>query len=160
MKTFKLLIIAVMTLSNFGSWAKDNPSSEPLQNWQMSQEELSKLDVKLREERLRLQEAMQQALEMGLRPDSLSRNYLHQQSDSETSIPKSVLNQILFSSMQSEVLEMQRYIFCSHQCAHSLEKDLADHPQRSAVLKALRSLWPRIKASFVLLYKDIPPRNL
>lgn len=123
--------------------------------WEMNRAELTELEKSIEPFRRELVSALAEATTIGVDPATLTRPYRYDSDMMVANVPRSVLNRVIVASMELEIETMRSYIFCDG-CEHSLLKDLADHPKRTEAVTLVRRIWPFIKGSFRLLFKEIP----
>jgi hypothetical protein len=145
--------ISVLLVS-LGSRALAHGDSEPL--WAMNNEELSQLQKSIGQHRIALLNAMNEATSHGMPAMDARRDYRFDSNQQVIDIPRSVLNRVIMASLALETASMKMYLMCESGCDHSLAKDFEDHAESATAVKTVRRLWPKMKASFAILWKDIP----
>lgn len=124
--------------------------------WALNPTERLELQKTIERHREDLIKALDEAAKYGVDVDSLQRPY-HLDSNKEVAtVPRSVLNRVVMASLNLEVESTRMYVFCESGCEHSLFKDLQGHAEREKALGTIRGLWPKIKSSFTMLFRDIP----
>ncbi|CAN5666452.1 hypothetical protein BH10BDE1_BH10BDE1_15830 [soil metagenome] len=144
-----LLSIFVLSSRTFA-----HSDAEPL--WAMDNDELAQLEKTISEHRIALLNAMNDAINYGVPVLGGQRNYRFDSDREVVDIPRSVLNRVIMSSLELETATMKRYLGCEAGCEHSLAQDLAGTPNSKEAVTVIRSLWPKMKASFAIVWKDIP----
>lgn len=144
------LVFSIGTLSPVETQAHADQKNP----WEMTPTELTALQESILRHRQEFLTALNQAANNGVYDQQ--RPYRFDSDSQVVNIPKSVLNQVIVSSLNLETAQMKMYLFCESGCEHSLVKDLAGHARQKETVSALRALWPKIKSSFAVLWHDIP----
>ncbi len=128
--------------------------AEPI--WAMDKVELAKLQGSIERHRIELLNALDDAAKFGVDADSLQRPYRLDSNKQVVDIPRSVLNRVIMASLNLETESTKMYLFCETGCERSLFRDLTGHPKQKEAVGIIRGLWPKLKASFAILWHDIP----
>lgn len=124
--------------------------------WTLETHDLAELNHTIETKRVTLLTAILGAIEDGVDTADTGRPYRFDSNDRTVDIPRGVLNRVILSSLDLEIATTEKYVFCESGCDESLAKDFVNHPQKSLVVRTIRHLWPKVKSSFAILWKDIP----
>lgn len=117
--------------------------------WALNRAEQDELRKTLAESQKALVQALSEATEYRV---SETRGFFHDSEKELANIPRSILNRVLQHSLELETAQMQSYLFCEAGCSHSAKQDGLTEGE----LKLARGLWPKIRSSFALLFREIP----
>lgn len=136
-----LLFLLLTTQSALGHEAK------PV--WALNSAEQAELRHVLEESERSLIQALSDAAEYRA---SETREFFHDSESELAKIPRSILNRVLQHSLDLETAQMKSYLFCESGCEQSAKQQGLSQNE----LQTVRGLWPKIRASFALLFKEIP----
>lgn len=149
-----LSLFSLVLVLFVGATTHAHGDEKPL--WALNKAQRIELQQTIERHRQELLKALDEAAKYGVDTESLQRPYQLDSNKEVANVPRSVLNRVIMASLNLEVESTRMYVFCETGCEHSLFKDLAGHPKRAEAVGVIRTLWPKLKTSFTMLFRDIP----